>query len=112
MRERQGRHSTPDLAHEKQLIVQVGLSPDSEYVVAVWMTEFALEIFVAALLYQGQDHGDHALTARRAAVSDGEEGSHSSNHRCRPHLRPPPRNQTLPPIVGGISAVEQVKEAG
>jgi hypothetical protein len=99
MRERQGRHSTPDLVHEKQLTVQVELSPDSEYVVAVWTTELAFEIFVAALLYQGQDHGDHDLTARQAAASDGEEGSRSRNRRCRPHLRPPARNQTPPPIV-------------
>lgn len=98
MRERQGRHSKPDLVHEKQLIVQVELSTDSEYVVAVCTTEFAFETFVAALLYQGQDHGDHALTARQAAVSDGEEGSHPRHRRCRPHLRPPARNQTLPPV--------------
>jgi hypothetical protein len=39
------------------------------------------------------------LTARQAAVSDGEEGSHSSSRRCRPRLRPPARNQILPPIV-------------
>jgi len=66
---------------------------------------------VAALLYQGQDHGDHALTVRQAAVSDGEEGSHPRNRCCRPRLRPLGRNQSPPLIARGISVVEQVKAA-
>lgn len=75
------------------------LSLDSEYAVVASTIEFAFEIFLAALLYQGQDHGDHALAVRKAAVSDGEEGFHPHNHYRRSRLRPLDRNQTLPLIV-------------
>ncbi|KAH8656421.1 hypothetical protein BGZ61DRAFT_466402, partial [Ilyonectria robusta] len=35
-----------------------------------------------------QDHGDHALAVRKAAVSDGEEGFHPRNYYRRSRLRP------------------------
>jgi hypothetical protein len=77
----------------------VELSLDSEYDVAASTIELALEIFSAALLYQGQDHGDHALAVRKAAASDGEEGFHPRNrYRCS-HLRPLDQDRTLPLIV-------------
>ncbi len=74
------------------------------------MIEFAFEIVSAALLYQEQDHGDHALAVRKAAASDGEEGFDPRNHYRRSGLRPLVQNHTLPLIARGTSVVEQAKE--
>lgn len=81
------------------LILQVELLLDSDTVVAASMIEFAFEIVSAALLYQGQDYGDHALAVRKAVVSDGEEGFYLWNYYCHSRLRPLGRNYTLPLIV-------------